>query len=246
MNGKKKVNSDTFPLLWVDIPDVLVLPKFPFKVEDEPVKILYIGAEGLADLELPKREALYSELRRAAASCYHFDAFISYNSLDELTARRWADALSQKGLQIYIDTPTTGTEFPSRLAAALLGSRAIIALVSPNVMVRDTEDTGFYAKRVFTKSILITLVSSQCASLAGGMSSSSLDSPRLMLVKMRTRPSSEPLMNLSACEKEKNSSLLEEGRWAHALLTAGRASRCWSARARSSAAYPSAITGWRL
>lgn len=140
VDGIKKVNSDTFPLLWVDIPDVLVLPKFSFKVEAEPVKILYIGAEGLADLELPKREALYSELRRAAASCYHFDAFISYNFLDELTARRWADALRQKGLQIYIDTPTTGTEFPSRLAAALLGSRAIIALVSPNVMVRDAED----------------------------------------------------------------------------------------------------------
>jgi hypothetical protein len=138
--GVKKVDSDIFPLLWVDIPDVMVTPGFSYKVEAEPVKILYIGAEGLADLPLPKREAIYSALRRAAASCYHFDAFISYNSLDEMTARRWADALRRKGLQIYIDTPTTGAEFPSRITRALLDSRAVIAIVSANVMVRDTDE----------------------------------------------------------------------------------------------------------
>ena len=133
----KKIRADSFPLLWIDIPGILVLPKFTFDVEAEPVKILYIDAEGLARLEPLKREALYSALRRAAARCYQYDAFISYNSLDESTAMRWKDALSRKGLQVYLDTPDSGIEFPSRLRSALLDSRAIIALISANVMVRD-------------------------------------------------------------------------------------------------------------
>lgn len=140
VDGVKKVRGDSFPLLWVDIPNVLVLPRFTFDVEAEPVKILYIGAEGLAQLEPLKREALYNALRRTASNCYHFDAFISYNSLDEPTARRWADALHRKGLKVYFDMPSSGTEFPPRLRTALLDSRAVIALISPNVMVRDPDE----------------------------------------------------------------------------------------------------------
>jgi hypothetical protein len=139
VDGLKKIRGDSFPLLWVEIPDVLVMPKSSFDVETEPVKIVYIGAGGLAQLEPLKREALHNALRRAAASCYQFDAFISYNSLDEPTARKWADTLHQKGLKVYIDAPKSGTEFPSRLRAALLDSRAVIALISPNVMVRDPD-----------------------------------------------------------------------------------------------------------
>jgi hypothetical protein len=138
-DGIKKIHSDSFPILWVDIPGVLVLPKFSFDVEAEPVKILHIESDGITRLEALKREALYGALRRAAASCYHFDVFISYNFRDEQTARRWADALRRKGFQPYIDTPDRGTEFPLRLRTALLSSRAIIALISPYVMVRDPE-----------------------------------------------------------------------------------------------------------
>jgi class 3 adenylate cyclase len=136
----KRIKSDSFPLLWADIPGVLVLPKLSFDVEAEPVKVLYIAADGLANLEPPKREAVYSELRRAAAQCYHFDAFISYNSLDEPAARRWEAALREKGLEVYIDTPNSGNEFPTQLRTALLDSRAVVALISPSVMVRESSE----------------------------------------------------------------------------------------------------------
>jgi hypothetical protein len=152
VEGVKRLDSDTLPLVWVDLPGVLALPKLSYTVAAEPVKILYIGAEGLADLKLPKRQALYGALRRAAARCYHYDAFISYNSADSEVALRWAQAFRREGLEVYIDTPTVGDEFPQRLRTALLDSRAIIALVSPNVMVGATEqnwvlrETNFHRK----------------------------------------------------------------------------------------------------
>jgi class 3 adenylate cyclase len=135
----KTLDSDSLPLVWADLPGVLAVPKLPYSVAAEPVKILYIGADGLTDLKLAKRKALYGALQRAAARCYHFDAFISYNSLDAAAAARWAEGLRQRGLEVYLDAPTTGDEFPQRLRTALLDSRAIIALVSPSVMVRETD-----------------------------------------------------------------------------------------------------------
>jgi Cyclic nucleotide-binding domain/TIR domain len=137
VEGIKVLDSDTLPLVFADLPGVLALPKITYSVAAEPVKILYIGAEALSDLNLAKRRALYKALRRPAARFYHFDAFISYNSLDSDVAARWAEGLRRQGLEVYIDTPSTGDEFPQRLMTALLDSRAIIALVSPSVMVRE-------------------------------------------------------------------------------------------------------------
>jgi hypothetical protein len=139
VEGVKALDSDSLPLVWADLPGVLTLPKLPYSVAAEPVNILYIGADALADLKLAKRQALYGALRRAASRCYHFDAFISYNSLDSAAATRWAEGLRRRGLEVYIDAPTTGDEFPQRIRTALLDSRAIIAMVSPSVMVRETD-----------------------------------------------------------------------------------------------------------
>lgn len=137
--GVQLVGDSTFPLIWSNIPGVFVLPEQCFNVAENTVKILHLDMDGLSRLEPEKRERLYRRLRRAAAHCYCYDAFISYNSQDEKVARRWVEALRGVGLRIYIDEPKIGVEFPRRLRAAILGSRAMISISSQNVKFRSPE-----------------------------------------------------------------------------------------------------------
>jgi hypothetical protein len=132
--------GEAYPLLWVDLPGTIVLPKRDFHIEGEPVTILYLRASGLVLLDALQRDAVYRELRRAAAACFEYDAFISYNSGDADTADRWATALTNAGLNVFRDVPTRGTEFPPRLWAAIRHARALVPLVSPHVMVREAPD----------------------------------------------------------------------------------------------------------
>jgi hypothetical protein len=133
-------SGEDFPLLWVRLPDVAVLPGRSFLVEREPIKILYIEARGLFRLEPRVRGAMYAAVRRAARTCFEYDAFISYNSGDADVALRWATALEAAGLSVFRDQPRRGAEFPPRLWMAIRQSRALVPLISPHVMVRDQRD----------------------------------------------------------------------------------------------------------
>ncbi|MEV6345670.1 cyclic nucleotide-binding domain-containing protein [Actinoplanes sp. NPDC051851] len=129
--------GEDYPLLWVDLPGTVVLPKWEFHIEKEPVTILHLRESGLVRLDAPQRDAFYRDLRLAAANCFEYDAFLSYNSGDTETADRWQRALTEAGLHVFRDVPTHGEEFPSRLLAAIRQSRALVAFVSPHVMVRS-------------------------------------------------------------------------------------------------------------
>jgi hypothetical protein len=132
--------GEVYPLLWVDLPGSIVLPRREFHIESEPVTLLYLKASGLAALEARKRVAVYREVRRAASACFEYDAFISYNSGDADTAERWEAALTGAGLRVFRDIPTRGAEFPPRLWAAIRHARALVPLVSPHVLVRNGPD----------------------------------------------------------------------------------------------------------
>lgn len=131
--------DSSFPLIWSNVPGVLVLPERSYSVVNNPIKILFVDVEGLNKLEPPKREALYRGLRRAASHCYLYDAFISYNTEDVEIARRWAEGLRERGLLVFMDESRGGLEFPRRLRMAILNSRAIVSIVSENVSVRSED-----------------------------------------------------------------------------------------------------------
>jgi hypothetical protein len=124
----------------VDLPNTIVLPKREFHIEEEPVTLLHLRESGLVGLDPPQRDAFYRDLRLAAAACFEYDAFISYNSGDAETADRWQRTLTDAGLHVFRDVPKHGEEFPPRLLAAIRQSRALVALVSPHVMVRSPAD----------------------------------------------------------------------------------------------------------
>jgi CRP-like cAMP-binding protein len=140
VNQNKAVTADGFPLLWVSLPNIMILPHQTFDiVGDAPVRVLYVGASALSGLEVSKRAALYAQLRRAASSCFDYDAFIAHNSRDLETTRRWTDALRDRGLQVFMDISQQGSEFPPRLLAAIRHSRALVPLISPHVNLRDRD-----------------------------------------------------------------------------------------------------------
>jgi hypothetical protein len=138
--NSRMLRGDEFPLLWTDVPGVVVTPRQSFRIEEEPVKILYIRAQGFARLPARVRDAVYRALRRATAAAFDYDAFISYNSGDTVIAERLTRALEARGLRIFRDIPSVGTEFPPRLWAAIRQSRALVPLISPHVMVRESAD----------------------------------------------------------------------------------------------------------
>lgn len=131
---------ESYPLLWVDLPGTIVLPKREFHIEEEPLTVLYLRESGLLSLDAQQRDAFYRDLRLAAASCFKYDAFISYNWGDAEAADRWQRAMKDAGLNVFRDVPRTGEEFPPRIVEAIRQSRALVALVSPHVMVKPTAD----------------------------------------------------------------------------------------------------------
>jgi class 3 adenylate cyclase len=135
--GRSSLAGEDYPLLWVDLPGTIVLPKREFHIEEEPVTVLHIGERGLVALDAQQRDAFYHDLRLAARTCFEYDAFLSYNSGDAETADRWQQVLADAGLHVFRDVPNHGEEFPPRLLAAIRQSRALVALVSPHVMVRS-------------------------------------------------------------------------------------------------------------
>ncbi|AGL21545.1 cyclic nucleotide-binding domain-containing protein [Actinoplanes sp. N902-109] len=136
----RRLTGTEFPLLWVQVPDVAVLPGRSFRIDRRPVKILHIDAQGFFRLEPEVCGALHAAVRLAARDCFEYDAFISYNSGDVEVARRWAEELEADGLRVFRDEPRRGAEFPRRLWLAIRQSRALVPLISPRVILRDQRD----------------------------------------------------------------------------------------------------------
>jgi CRP-like cAMP-binding protein len=136
----RQLSGQTFPLLWVQVPGVAVLPRRVFRVDHEPIKVLYIGAAGLSHLEPRVRGEVHAVIRRTVRTCFEYDAFISYNSGDAEVARRWAAALEKAGLRVFRDEPRRGAEFKRRLLSAIRHSRALVPLISAHVVAREEQD----------------------------------------------------------------------------------------------------------
>lgn len=138
-NPEKQLTGEEFPLLYVDLPDLVVAPDHPYVVVEGPAKIIFIGLEAINALRHPVRARLVAELKRSMAKMYHHDVFIAYNFADEPTARRWERGLREAGLKVFRDWPHPGEPYPERDGAALLDSLTMLVLVSPNAMYKDPE-----------------------------------------------------------------------------------------------------------
>lgn len=131
----KRLDGETYPLLYVDLPHHVVTPDHEYVVEASPARIVFIGLDAIDRLPGDVHVRIVQQLKRSLASMYHYDAFISYNFADLATAERWERALDAAGLTVFRDTPARpGLHYPSRDGQALLDSLTMLVLTSPNAM----------------------------------------------------------------------------------------------------------------
>jgi class 3 adenylate cyclase len=133
------VDGEDFALVYVDVEPALLGPDHEYAVGEGGVKFLHIDQEALEQLPEPSRAAMMAALRREVAKRYTFDAFISYNFGDEETVERWRAALTDAGLNVYVNTLTPGERFTTSIQRLLLDSLVLLAAISPHTMVKPSE-----------------------------------------------------------------------------------------------------------
>jgi hypothetical protein len=139
--GKELAGQD-FPLLYVDLPGLVVAPDHEYMVVTGPAKIIFIALDAINQLPQEAHEHIVRELMRSLHLLYHYDAFISYNFRgDESIAVRWEQGLSDLGLRVFRDSAAdVGAPYPERDGMALLDSLTMLVLVSPNADAKDRSD----------------------------------------------------------------------------------------------------------
>lgn len=148
--------GENFPVLWVDIPDLLVTKPREFYIESDPIKLLYISADGINHLEPRKRDALRGSLQIAAADdpnkgtspgtpspsttgTYDFDVFLCHSSRDISTVHQIAERMRIRGIRYWLDAEqiTYGDPITQKIEAGLRRSRFLVPCVSLNLSRSD-------------------------------------------------------------------------------------------------------------
>ena len=136
---EKQLDGDGFPLLYVDLPELVVAPDHAYTVEEGPAKIIFIGLEAINTLRPPLRAKLVGQLKRSMSTMYHYDAFIAYTAADEGAAERWERSLREAGLHVFRDSLHPGDAYPERVGAALLDSLTTLVLLSRRTADREAD-----------------------------------------------------------------------------------------------------------
>lgn len=133
----KELDGEGFPLLYVDLPDLVVAPDHEYTVDRGPARLIFIRREAINQLPATAHGRLIRELKHELRSLYHYDVFMSYNFGDERAAERLERALRDMGLAVFRDSPAhLGERYPERDAGALLDSLVLLVLVSEHAMLK--------------------------------------------------------------------------------------------------------------
>jgi CRP-like cAMP-binding protein len=137
------LSGEQRPLLWVDLPGVAVLPRRTFEIQAGPVRLLYLGAEGLASLPARERQSFYRRIRQASSSCFEYDAVMLSHPGGETAGHRLTAALIAAGLNVLHVTAGNTEELDSELICAIRESRALVPIMS-----RDVDSEGWMQKAI--------------------------------------------------------------------------------------------------
>ncbi len=136
-SGSSPLRGKDFPVLWIDVPNLVPSRSTAYRVHEEPVKVLRIAAEGLEELEPRKREALRHALPRALSSPaekYEFDVFLCHAKGDWPVVSRVRERLAAANISCWVDEENTppGASITDSMERGLRSSRYLLACVSPN------------------------------------------------------------------------------------------------------------------
>jgi Cyclic nucleotide-binding domain len=134
----KELDGETFPLLYVDLPGLVVGPDHEYTADQGPARIIFVARAAINELPPAVHARVLRELKRAMHSLYHYDAFLAYNFADLAAVERWERGLREHGLRVFRDSPMPPAEpYADKDGRALLDALVMLVFVSPHAMVKD-------------------------------------------------------------------------------------------------------------
>jgi hypothetical protein len=135
--GSVVLRGADFPVLWVDVPNLLQFPPATYAVHEEPVKVLHIAARGIDDLRPPQRVALRRALGHATnrqTGGYKFDIFLCHSKKDSAVVTEIYRRLVEAGITCWFDEKQIhpGAQITSMVEEGLSQSRYLLACISKN------------------------------------------------------------------------------------------------------------------
>jgi hypothetical protein len=135
--GSVVLRGADFPVLWVDVPNLLQITPATYAVDDGPVKVLHIAAQGIDDLRPPQRAALRLALDHASnrqTGGYKFDVFLCHSKKDSQVVSKIYQRLVEAGITCWFDEKQIhpGAEITSMVEEGLSNSRYLLACISKN------------------------------------------------------------------------------------------------------------------
>ncbi|MEV0705693.1 toll/interleukin-1 receptor domain-containing protein [Saccharopolyspora sp. NPDC050389] len=138
---ERSLKGTEFPLLWVDLPNLGTWePLRTYRVQDEPVKVLRIAADGIdEELHPRQRESLRTALRDAMKNRpddYEFDVFLSYAREDWNIVSEIHHRLTEAGITCWLDEVQMSPKsmVTGEINQGLRSSRSFLACISTNFM----------------------------------------------------------------------------------------------------------------
>lgn len=129
----KRLDSQSLPIVFVDLPNVLVSSNRPYQIDTEggaTVNIVRISESALRSFGPAVHNKLIAAIRRQLAQQFLFDVFISYSHRDEHIVATWRAALEQAGLRVYMGRPDAMNKFKPEIELALAESLVMLPFVS--------------------------------------------------------------------------------------------------------------------
>lgn len=129
----KRLDGQTLPIVFVDLPNVLVGSNRPYQIDSEggaTVNIVRISDSALRSFGPAVHNKLIAAIRRQLAQQFLYDVFISYSHRDEHIVTNWQAALEQAGLRVYMGRPDAMNKFKPEIELALAESLVMLPFVS--------------------------------------------------------------------------------------------------------------------
>jgi hypothetical protein len=117
----------------VDFPRTFVHTHHTYRLRSDHAVVVRISHQAFLNIGRAAFEGAVTAFRQALAAQFVFDVFLAYNSGDHPVALRWADALKQAGLSVYMNVPSGGQHFKPEIVTAILDSAVLLPLISKSV-----------------------------------------------------------------------------------------------------------------
>ncbi len=151
-SGGRILDGSELRILFGAIPGHIVHDFSEFRaIENQEIELIQIDPEVLITSFRNEFGDLVAAIRDELDSLVLCDVFLSYSGDDRHEAERWAKALADKGLSVYMNEPRGGDKFVGELRRLLTGARVVVPLITQRLVdeqLRAGEDSSWVKREI--------------------------------------------------------------------------------------------------